>query len=66
MMPLKVKMWAVVDSWGDILSVNHLFPDKVCDDEYIIPVTLSVGHNWWEGLDAWWAAVKANWWGYES
>ena len=59
-MPLKVKMWAVVDEWGDILSINHLFPNKVKDDEYVIPVTLHIGHTWWEGFCAWWAAVKAN------
>ena len=59
-MPLKVRMWAVVDEWGDILSVKHLFPNKVEENEYVIPVTLHVGHTWREGFGAWWAAVKAN------
>jgi hypothetical protein len=57
-------MWAIVDGYGDILSVKHLFPNSVNDDEYVIPVTLHVGHTWSEGFSAWWAAFKANVFGF--
>ena len=60
MMPLKVKMWAVVDSWGDIQTIKHLYPDKVKVGEVVIPVTIHMGHTWLEGFGAWWAAFKAN------
>ena len=60
MLPLKIRMWAVVDDYGDILSIKHFFPEDVNRKEYVIPVTLTMGHTWLEGFGAYLAAVRAN------
>jgi hypothetical protein len=53
----KVKIWAVVDQFGDIKQIAHEFP-KLDEEEYSVPMTLTLGHSWREGFDAWWANAK--------
>jgi hypothetical protein len=54
----KVKIWAIVDEFGDVICVSHTFP-KLGEKEYCVPMTLTLGHSWKEGFDAWWANAKA-------
>jgi len=50
----KVRVYAIVDKWGDIVEVNK---NGVCGDKhYAVPMTMTLGHSWWEGFLAW----KAN------
>jgi len=50
----KIRVYAIVDKWGDIIRVDK---EAVCNkDQYAVPMTLTLGHSWWEGFLAW----KAN------
>lgn len=53
----KVKIWASVDKFGDIKCISPSFP-TLEEEEYCVPMTLTLGHSWVEGFDAWLANVK--------
>ena len=54
---VKLKVWAVVDRYGHMSSISKEFP-VLKEEEYSIPMTLTLGHTWREGFDAWMATVK--------
>ena len=47
----KIHVYAIVDKWGDILRVDK---EAVCkEDQYAVPMTMTLGHTWVEGVKAW-------------
>jgi len=52
----KVRVYAIVDKWGDIVSVDK--SGRCGADQYAVPMTMTLGHSWWEGFLAWKANLK--------
>ena len=52
----KIHVYAIVDKWGDIVSVDK--SGRCGADQYAVPMTMTLGHSWWEGFLAWKANLK--------
>ena len=53
----KVRVYAIVDAYGGITCVSKELP-IMKDNEYAVPMTLTLGHNWVEGVVAWLANLE--------
>jgi hypothetical protein len=47
----KVRVYAIVDKFGDIKRVDK--EDTCKGDQYAVPMTMTLGHTWVEGAKAW-------------
>jgi len=56
----KVRVYAIVDEYGDIRCVGKDIP-PLGKKEYAVPMTMTLGHTWLEGVSAWMANLRSLW-----